>query len=97
MLIYVAARRRAGALLNYLQNEDLENTYICPTIAFANLRVDPNDLRELKLDLLSCSDKLIIVDEYSDELPFAHLVNMEVEAFEDGALRPISHGVGTLD
>lgn len=97
MLIYVAARRRAGALLNYLQNEDLENTYICPTIAFANLRVESNDLRELKLDLLSCSDKLIIVDEYSDELPFANLVNMEVEVFEDGALRPISHGVGALD
>lgn len=81
---------RAKKITHDLQVNDLENTYICPLIAFSHLQYDEigydNEL-EACIDLLSVCDKLIVASDLSKgvcrEIDFANLVGMEVEYLED--------------
>lgn len=98
MAIYYVAHRYGGDINNLerakkithdLQVNDLENTYICPLIAFSHLQYDEigydNEL-EACIDLLSVCDKLIVASDISKgvarEIDFANLVGMEVEYLE---------------
>lgn len=106
MLIYVASRygkdsasiKRAKKITNNLQIKDLANCYISPVLVFSHLdtgEIDYNDEMELKLDLLSGADRLIIADSISEgiriEADFAKLVKMEVMILdENGTLRPFT-------
>ena len=106
MLIYVASRygkdsasiERAKKITNNLQTKDLANCYISPVLVFSHLdtgEIDYNDEMELKLDLLSAADRLIIADSISEgirtEADFAKLVKMEVMILdENGTLRPFT-------
>lgn len=99
MAIYYIAHRYGGDINNLerakkithdLQVADLENTYICPLLAFSHLRygeIGYEPEMDLCLDLLSIADKLIVASDVSKgvskEIDFANLVNMEVEYFED--------------
>ena len=73
-----------------MQVKDLDNTYICPLIAFSHLQYDEigydNEL-EACIDLLSVCDKLIVASDTSKgvarEIDFANLVGMEVEYLEE--------------
>lgn len=81
-----------------LQINDLINCYICPACVFSHIDkndIENEDFRELKFDLLSCVDKLIIASEISEEIKpdieFAKLVKMEVLRLEEnGELRPFT-------
>lgn len=81
---------RAKKITHDLQVNDLENTYICPLIAFSHLQYDEigydNEL-EACIDLLSVCDKLIVASDISKgvarEIDFANLVGMEVEYLEE--------------
>ena len=81
---------RAKKITHDLQVKDLENTYICPLIAFSHLQYDEigydNEL-EACIDLLSVCDKLIVASDTSKgvarEIDFANLVGMEVEYLEE--------------
>lgn len=106
MLIYVASRygkdsdsfKRAIKVTHDLQMKDLANCYISPVLAFSHLacrEIGYDDEMELKLDLLSTADRLIIADKVSEgiktELDFAKLVKMEVMILEEnGELRPFT-------
>lgn len=98
MAIYYVAHRygsdinnleRAKKITHDLQINDLNNTYICPLIAFSHLQYDEvgydNEL-EACIDLLSVCDKLIVASDISKgvakEIDFANLVGMEVEYLE---------------
>ena len=99
MAIYYVAHKFGGKLENLdrakkithdLQVADLENTYICPLIAFSHLQygeIGYDAEIENCLDLLSACDKLIVASDLSKgvckEIDFANLVNMEVEYLED--------------
>lgn len=90
-------RERGEWITNQLQRADRENTYICPLLAFSHLKfggIGDDDEREMRLDLLSVCDGLIIAGDgayASDEINFARLVGMEVVRLEeDGALRPFT-------
>ena len=80
---------RAKKITHDLQVNDLNNTYICPLIAFSHLQYDEigydNEL-EACIDLLSVCDKLIVASDISKgvarEIDFANLVGMEVEYLE---------------
>ena len=68
---------------------DLENTYICPLLAFSHLaynEVGYDDEMNLCIDLLSIADKMIVASDISKgvakEIEFANLVGMEVEYLE---------------
>ena len=71
-----------------MQMKDLENTYICPLLLFGHLNSEIafNDEIELRKDILSVCDKLIVVGDIDQavdaEIEFAHLVGMEVEYLE---------------
>lgn len=73
-----------------MQVNDLDNTYICPLIAFSHLQYDEigydNEL-EACIDLLSVCDRLIVASDISKgvarEIDFANLVGMEVEYLEE--------------
>ena len=77
---------------------DLENTYICPLLAFSHLQYGElgyDDEMDLCIDLLSECERLIVASEISKgvqlEIDFAKLVNMEVLRLEEnGALRPFA-------
>lgn len=78
----------AGTLdyLAHLQLKDPLNCYICPLNAFSHLRhkTMPNDIKiELREDLLTCCEKLIVVGEIDDfmqaEIDLAEKCKMEVE------------------
>ena len=77
---------------------DLENTYICPLLAFSHLQYGElgyDDEMNLCIDLLSECERLIVASEISKgvqlEIDFAKLVNMEVLRLEEnGALRPFA-------
>ena len=113
MLIYVASRygkdsdslKRAIKVTHDLQIKDLVNCYISPVLAFSHLdcrEIDYDAEMELRLDLLSIADRLIIVDKISEgirtELDFAKLVKMEVmELDENGKLQPFTERVGKFD
>ena len=77
---------RAKKITKGLQKSDLANCYICPLMAFSHLEngeIGYDDEMELCLDLLTCSDKLIVASEISKgvqmEIDFAKLVGMEVQ------------------
>ena len=101
MAIYYVAHKFSGKLENYqrakkithdLQVADLENTYICPLLAFSHLKYGEigygNEL-EACIDLLSVCDKLIVASDFltskgvQKEIDFANLVGMEVEYLEE--------------
>lgn len=106
MLIYVASRygkdsasiERAKKITNSLQTKDLANCYISPVLVFSHLntrQIDDDDELELRLDLLSGADRLIIADAISEgiktEVDFAKLVKMEVMRLdENGELQPFT-------
>ena len=78
---------------------DLENTYICPLLAFSHLQYGElgyDAEMDLCIDLLSECDRLIVASEIISkgvqlEVDFAKLVNMEVLRLEEnGALRPFA-------
>ena len=81
---------RAKKITHDLQVNDLENTYICPLLAFSHLQYGEigyeNEL-EACIDLLSVADKLIVASDLSKgvcrEIDFANLVGMEVEYLEE--------------
>lgn len=93
-MIYYVAHCYSGDIANYehakqithdLQTNDLENSYICPLLAFSNLgynEIGYDAEMALCIDLLSVSDVLIVASDISDgvqkEIDFARLVGMEV-------------------
>ena len=106
MLIYVASRygkdsdslKRAIKVTHDLQTKDLANCYISPVLTFSHLdcrEICCEDEIELRLDLLSIADRLIIADKVSEgiktEVTFAKLVKMEVMILgENGDLQPFT-------
>ena len=99
MAIYYVAHRYGGDINNLerakkithdLQLADLENTYICPLLAFSHLKYNEigyDAELETCIDLLSVCDKLIVASDLSKgvcrEIDFANLVGMEVQFIED--------------
>ena len=107
MIIYVSHAfggkpeniEHAKKITHDLQVADLENTYICPLLAFSHLaynEVGYDDEMNLCIDLLSECDRLIVASEIISkgvqlEIDFARLVNMEVFKLEEnGALQPFT-------
>lgn len=106
MLVYVAHpysrkkkdRDRAVKITRALQLRDMENTYVCPIIALSHLAysmISREEEIELRLDILSNCERLIVVGEITNsmrkEVNFAKLVRMEVVRLEEsGALRPFT-------
>ena len=83
---------RAKKITHDLQVADLENTYICPLVAFSHLKygeIGYNNEMENCLDLLSVCDKLIVASDFltskgvQKEIDFANLVGMEVQYLEN--------------
>lgn len=81
---------RAKKITHDLQVNDLENTYICPLLAFSHLQygeIGYDAEIEACIDLLSVCDKMIVASDLSKgvcrEIDFANLVGMEVEYLED--------------
>ena len=77
---------RARKITHDLQVKDIANCYICPLLAFSDLEygeIGYDDEMELCLDLLSCSDVLIVASEISKgvqmEIDFAKLIGMEIQ------------------
>ena len=93
-MIYYVSHRYGGDIANYerakqithdLQTNDLENSYICPLMAFSHLgynEIGHDEEMALCLDLLSVSDILIVASDISkgvqEEIDFARMVDMEV-------------------
>lgn len=80
---------KAKQITRELQLKDLNNTYLCPLLAFSHLKYDEigyDAEMELCIDLLSNCDKLIVASEVSKgvarEVDFANLVGMEIEYLE---------------
>ena len=82
-----------------LQVKDLENCYICPLLTFSHLEYGEmsfDDEMELCLDILQCSERLIIASEEISsemqvEIDFAKRVKMEVMRLDkNGELRPFT-------
>lgn len=98
ILVYVAHRfqgdkanlERARKITLDLQEKDLANCYVCPLLTFSHLersKIEFDDKMELRYDLISQCDKLIVGSELSGavakEVDFANLIGMEVEWLED--------------
>ena len=89
---------RARKITHDLQVKDVANCYICPLLAFSDLEygeIGYDDEMELCLDLLMCSDRLIVASKISRgvqrEIEFAKLVKMEVLRLdENGELQPFT-------
>ena len=90
--------RKAKRITRHLQKNDLANLYVCPLTALSHLEngdVSEEDEIELRLDLLSMADRLIVASS-SDvfmvkEIAFAELVKMEVMYIDkNGTLRPFT-------
>lgn len=89
---------KAKKITHDLQVKDLANCYVCPLLTFSHLEygeVGYDDEIELRLDLLSCADRLIVASNVSKglqkEIDFAKLVKMEVMRLEEnGELRPFT-------
>lgn len=87
--------RKAKRITRHLQKNDLANLYVCPLTALSHLGdgdLSEDDEIELRLDLLSAADRLIVAsssDMFVDkEIAFAKLVKMEVMRLEEnGELR----------
>lgn len=80
----------ARKLTLQLQERDKNNTYICPKIALSHLAkagFSKSEIKELKLDILSFCDKLILcgesIDLFCEEISFAQKVKMEVYFLEE--------------
>lgn len=90
--------RKAKRITRHLQKNDLANLYVCPLTALSHLDdgdVSEDDEIELRLDLLSMAERLIVAsssDWFVDkEIAFAKLVKMEVMRIdESGTLRPFA-------
>lgn len=97
MIIYVAHKangekvniEQAKKILRELQANDLDNTYICPLTALSHIwgtDIDYQDEMELRLDLLSVSDILLVASEVTEtvqkEIDFANQIHMEVRWLE---------------
>jgi hypothetical protein len=87
----------AKKITHDLQMKDLANLYVCPLLALSHIErgeISNCDEIELRFDLLSCADRLIIASEtiskdVQKEINFAELVKMEVLRFdESGTLQP---------
>lgn len=72
--------------LNFLQQEDAENTYISPFLCFAHLaesRLSREQIVDIKTDLLILCDGLLFFDNISNEerelLMMAEKVGMPIE------------------
>ncbi len=89
---------KAKKITHDLQVKDLANCYICPLLALSHLEYDEigyDAEMELRLDLLSVCDRLIVASEISKkvqmEIDFAKLVKMEVMCLDEaGKLRPFT-------
>lgn len=89
---------RAKNVMRHLQKRDLANCYVCPLMTFSYLgygEIGKDNEMELRLDLLTCADRLIIASEIDKqmqtEVEFAKLVKMEVLRLdENGELRPFT-------
>lgn len=90
---------KAKKITHDLQAKDLENCYICPLLTFSHLEygeIGFDEEMELCLDILQCSERLIIASEeissgVQKEIDFAKLVKMEVMRLdENGELRPFT-------
>ena len=93
-MIYYVSHRYGGDIANYerakqithdLQTNDLDNSYICPLLAFSHLgynEIGYDEEMALCVDLLSVSDALIVSSDISKgvqkEIDFAQMVGMEV-------------------
>lgn len=97
MIYYVAHKydgspadiERAIEICNELQQDDLNNCYICPVFAFSyidNLEMSEENLIELRLDLLSVCDVMLIASKpdkiMRKEIEFADEIGMEIENLE---------------
>lgn len=100
MAVYYVAHKYGGDPQNIeiakkvthdLQENDLENCYICPLLAFSHMRYNEigfDEEMELCIDLLSICDGLIVTSDFAEskgvqkEIDFAKLVGMEVEYYE---------------
>ena len=89
---------KAKKITHDLQVKDLANCYICPLSTFSHLEygeIGYDAEMELRLDLLSCSDVLVVASEISKgvklEIDFAKLTKTEVMRLdENGELRPFT-------
>ena len=89
---------RAKKVMKRLQKRDLANCYICPLFAFSHLEygeIGRENETEIRLDLLTCADRLIVASkitkEMQTEIDFAKLVKMEVLRLEEnGELQPFT-------
>ena len=96
MIYYVSStdKENIESAMRELQTRDLKNCYISPLIAFSHLdsaNIDSEDVAELRFDLLTCADCLIVLDTVQEEINFAKLVKMEVMRLDkDGELRPFT-------
>lgn len=89
---------KAKKITRDLQVKDLANCYICPLLTFSHLEygeIGKDNETELRLDLLTCADCLIVASEIDKqmqtEVEFAKLVKMEVIRLdENGELRPFT-------
>ena len=89
---------RAKKVMRHLQKNDFANCYICPLMTFSYLgygETVKDGETELRLDLLTCADRLIIASEIDKqmetEIKFAKLVKMEVfQLDENGELQPFT-------
>lgn len=89
MLIYVTDNNieRSKKVAHDLQLKDLENCYVAPALTFSHLNgyeIAYTSEMDLRLDLLSICDKLIVASDFIDddinkEIEFAELVGMEVD------------------
>ena len=89
---------KAKKITHDLQVKDLANCYICPLLTFSHLEygeIGKDNETELRLDLLTCADCLIVASEIDKqmqtEVEFAELVKMEVMRLdENGELQPFA-------
>ena len=93
---------KAKKITHDLQVKDLANCYICPLLTFSHLEcgeIGRDDEMELRLDVLSNAERLIVASEVSEdvqmEIDFAKLVKMEVMRLDkNGELQPFTERVG---
>lgn len=72
--------------LNFIQDEDPENTYLSPFFCFSHLsesRLSNEQINDLKADFLTMCDGLFVLDEFQEEERFlidlAKKVGMPIE------------------
>lgn len=82
---------RAREITRLLQLGDQKNCYVCPLLVFQDLElgdIEKDEALELRIDLLSICDALIIASDVSEgvqrEIDFARLVGMEVIFIDNG-------------